>query len=158
MKTVLLVLITSLCFPGLVLAVSQIDINTATLAQLDRLTGVGPAIAQRIIDARPYASLDELVKVRGIGPKILQKIKDQGLAYVVATSSILPKPEKSDTTGNVAVAATKEVVTPILSQKLVARGATNPWLLFFSVLAAAIVMAGILLFLKLKVFQNHVRP
>lgn len=59
-----------------------ININTATLQQLDELTGIGPKYAQAIIDARPFYSVDDLEKVKGIGPKTLQKIKDQGLACV----------------------------------------------------------------------------
>ncbi len=59
-----------------------VEINTATLQQLDGITGVGPAIGQRIIDARPFSSIDDLLRVKGIGEKTLQKIKDQGLAYV----------------------------------------------------------------------------
>ena len=65
-----------------VLAVEQVDINSATLSQLDEITGIGPTYAQRIIDARPFSSVDDLIKVKGIGEKTLQKIKDQGLAYV----------------------------------------------------------------------------
>lgn len=57
-----------------------VDINTATLTQLDNLTGIGPTLGQRIIDNRPYASVDDLLKVQGIGPKNLEKIKQQGLA------------------------------------------------------------------------------
>ena len=58
------------------------EINTASLEQLDEITGVGPVIAQRIIEARPFFSVDDLIRVKGIGEKTLQKIKDQGLAYV----------------------------------------------------------------------------
>ena len=67
--------------PVLVLA-GQIDINSATLSQLDELTGIGPKYAQAIIDGRPFSSVDDLEKVKGIGPKTLQKIKDQGFACV----------------------------------------------------------------------------
>ena len=71
-----------LIFATSVVATDRIEINTASLQQLDELTGIGPVLAQRIIDARPYSSVDDLLKVKGIGPKTLQKIKDQGLAYV----------------------------------------------------------------------------
>ncbi len=59
-----------------------IDINSASLKELEKLAGIGPVLAQRIIEARPFYSLDELTKVSGIGEKILQEIKKQGLAWV----------------------------------------------------------------------------
>lgn len=46
------------------------------------MPGVGPAIAQRIIDSRPYSCIDDLLKVKGIGAVTLGKIKEQGLAHV----------------------------------------------------------------------------
>jgi hypothetical protein len=77
---ILFIFLFFLC-PGFVLA-EQIDINTASLAQLDAIIEVGPATAQKIIDARPFSSLDDLLSVKGIGPATLQKIKDQGIACV----------------------------------------------------------------------------
>ena len=59
-----------------------IDINTASLEELDKIYGVGPTIAQRIIETRPFTSVDDLIRVKGIGEKTLQKIKEQGLACV----------------------------------------------------------------------------
>lgn len=74
-------ILTSLALPIFVSA-TGVDINAASLAQLDEIIGVGPAIGQRIIDARPFSSVDDLLRVSGIGEKTLQKIKEQGLACV----------------------------------------------------------------------------
>ena len=69
-------------FPALAFASEKVDINTALLEQLDQITNVGPITAQKIINARPYSSLDDLLKVNGIGQKTLDKIKEQGIACV----------------------------------------------------------------------------
>ena len=56
-----------------------VDLNTATLEQLDSLPGVGPVLAQRIADWRTqhgrFTSVDQLGVVGGIGPKKLGDIK-----------------------------------------------------------------------------------
>ncbi len=82
MKKILLILFISFLYPVFILAQDKIEINTASLSQLDELTGIGPKYAQAIIDGRPYSSVDDLDRVKGIGPATLQKIKDQGLACV----------------------------------------------------------------------------
>lgn len=82
---ILFLLILSINFVSFVFAgcsEGQIDINTASLSDLDKLVGIGPAKAQAIIDSRPYNSLDELDKAVGIGPATVEKIKAQGLACV----------------------------------------------------------------------------
>ncbi len=56
-----------------------VDINSATVFDLDALPGVGPSTAQAIIDYRvangPYASVDDLLNVRGIGPSKLAAMR-----------------------------------------------------------------------------------
>jgi competence protein ComEA len=57
-----------------------VDLNTATLEQLDTLDGVGPATAQKILDYRTehggFGSVDELGQVPGIGEKRLAALRD----------------------------------------------------------------------------------
>ena len=60
----------------------QIDINTATKKELDKLYGIGPVKAEEIINSRTFDSVEELINVKGIGNITLNKIKEQGLACV----------------------------------------------------------------------------
>ena len=61
-------------------AAGLVNINTASSAELQTLSGIGPSVAQSIIDERtkngPFASVDDLMRVSGIGEKKLAKIKD----------------------------------------------------------------------------------
>ncbi|TSC95989.1 MAG: competence protein ComEA [Candidatus Berkelbacteria bacterium Licking1014_2] len=62
-------------------APAQINLNTASLSQLDSLPGIGPVYAQRIIDYRQanggFKSIDEIKNVKGIGDKTFEKLKDK---------------------------------------------------------------------------------
>jgi competence protein ComEA len=58
---------------------AQIDLNNATLEQLDTLDGVGPATARKILEYRvqhgPFRSVTDLTRIPGIGPKKLAAMK-----------------------------------------------------------------------------------
>ena len=52
-----------------------VDLNTATLAELDALPRVGPAMAARIVAKRPFRRPDDLRRVSGIGPSTFRALK-----------------------------------------------------------------------------------
>lgn len=59
----------------------QVDVNHADAKELERLTGIGPAIAKRIVEYRKahgnFTKPDDLIKVKGIGPAKLEKMRGQ---------------------------------------------------------------------------------
>ncbi|HOU76211.1 MAG TPA: helix-hairpin-helix domain-containing protein [Candidatus Dojkabacteria bacterium] len=54
-----------------------VNINTASLSELDSLPSIGPVTAQAIIDGRPYKKIEELLEITGIGESTFDKIKEK---------------------------------------------------------------------------------
>jgi len=62
-------------------AENKVNLNTATVEQLQTLPGIGVATAQRILELRSkvgkFTKIEEILNVKGIGEKKFQKIKDR---------------------------------------------------------------------------------
>ncbi len=60
---------------------AKVDLNHATLSQLDELPGIGPVIAERIIQFRedngPFKRREDLMNVPGIGEKTFLKLEER---------------------------------------------------------------------------------
>jgi len=58
----------------------KVDINSATRSELERLPGIGPSLARRIVEYRSrvgrFGRLEDLLEVSGIGPKTLSGLRD----------------------------------------------------------------------------------
>ncbi|MFM1991082.1 MAG: hypothetical protein RJA99_4039 [Pseudomonadota bacterium] len=69
-------------------ALAAVDANTASAEALESVSGIGPAIAKRIVDERrkgPYRSLDDLqARVRGVGEAKARRLAAAGLTVGVA--------------------------------------------------------------------------
>jgi competence protein ComEA len=95
MKKLLLALFACIAFMGAAQASEPVDINTATVTQLETVKGIGPAKAQAIVTYRskngPFKSVDDLEKVDGFGQKSVASMRKEitvtGAAPVKASDS-----------------------------------------------------------------------
>jgi len=55
----------------------KVNINTASVSELDSLWGVGEARAEAIVAARPYSSIEELASKANIPSNVMDKIRDE---------------------------------------------------------------------------------
>ncbi len=62
---------------------AAVDVNKATVAELDGIKGIGPAMSRRILDERKkgeFKSWEDLVsRVKGLGERSAAKLSDEGL-------------------------------------------------------------------------------
>lgn len=56
--------------------VGTVDINNASLEELEDLPGIGPAMAERIVANRPYGAIEDIVRVKGIGEATFAELRD----------------------------------------------------------------------------------
>ena len=81
MKKILFVLLTAISFSlGSVSVFAATDLNTATVAELQKVNGIGPKKAEAIVEYRkksPFKSVDDLDKVPGFGKATVEKVKGE---------------------------------------------------------------------------------
>ena len=65
--------------PAAAVAPQPLDLDSASAADLDRLPGIGPVLAARIVEHRRvhgrFHHVDELLLVHGIGPRLLERLR-----------------------------------------------------------------------------------
>lgn len=128
----------------------RIDINSASAKELQKIVGIGPVLAQRIIDARPFYSLEELTRISGISEKTLEDIKNQRLAWVDPTLEP-PKTEKTEPSEK-GLAAAAEPFNPLDFAR--AKQIPKSIIIFLIALGLAIFSGIIILILKKKLIKR----
>jgi competence protein ComEA len=71
----------ALFLAGIGLAMAAVNINTASVDELDAVKGIGPSKAKAIVEHRdkngPFKSVDDLKEVKGFGDKSLDKLRSE---------------------------------------------------------------------------------
>jgi competence protein ComEA len=89
-------------------ATGKVNVNTADAETLATLPGVGPTIAQRIIEGRPYHSLADLEKVKGLSQAKVQALKGKvSFTLPKATHKKSSEPAKTTHATSTATSTTK---------------------------------------------------
>jgi competence protein ComEC len=65
---------TASCQPG------QVDVNSAGVDELERITRIGPSLAEQMVALRPFSDLGDLTRVDGIAEATVETIRQEGLA------------------------------------------------------------------------------
>lgn len=80
-------------------AAQPVNVNTADPEQLQTLPGIGPALAQRIVDDRsangPFLSAEDLLRVSGIGEKTLEDLRPYITVEAAPSAKEMPTEDKN---------------------------------------------------------------
>ncbi len=92
----------------------KVNVNTAEIAELESLPGVGAAIAKAIVTGRPWKSVDDLAKIRGLGSgprfeRLRELIAVDGAAPSVPASKVAAAKARSARTSLKSAAVTREM-------------------------------------------------
>lgn len=77
-SVLLLIFAVALCVPTNLLAAMDVNVNTATMEQLQQIKGIGPKTAEKIVSYREthgqFSKVSDLSNIKGIGDKSLEKM------------------------------------------------------------------------------------
>ena len=73
---------------------TPVDLNTADQKAIEALPGVGPTLAKRIMEARPFQSLDDLSKIKGMTKTKVAALKDKVTVGPAAPAAPAPAAQK----------------------------------------------------------------
>jgi competence protein ComEA len=96
-----------------------VDVNSADMKTLETLPGIGPVLAQRIIEGRPYKTLADLGKAKGMSQARLDAIKDNvtiGSAPTLATETAKKAKTAKSATTPAAESKLPQQTTPATAQ------------------------------------------
>jgi hypothetical protein len=99
---------------------AKVDLNSASQSELDKLPGVGPATAKKIIAGRPYNSVDDLARA-GVSAGTVSKIRPLVAVHAASAAALAPRasapPQSRSRSNPVAPAApsTPSTSTPAAS-------------------------------------------
>jgi competence protein ComEA len=91
-------------------AAAPVDLNLADQKALESLPGIGPVLAKKIMEGRPYQSADDLSRVKGMNKSKIDAIKDK--VTVAAAKPLKPAPAPAAAKPEPAPAVEKKEVAP----------------------------------------------
>jgi competence protein ComEA len=87
---------------------TKVDVNSADVQTLETLPGIGSTLANRIVEGRPYHSVDDLSKVKGLSKSKIDAIQDQIKFGTTTTKKSTTKSSKKTTSPETSATDTSE--------------------------------------------------
>jgi competence protein ComEA len=107
-------------------AAAPVDLNTADQKALESLPGIGPALAKKIMEGRPFKSVDDLSRIKGITKAKIDAVKDKVMVAAAKPLTPTPAPAAAKPAPAPAAPAATPQATPAVEKKEAAPGKEAP--------------------------------